>query len=424
MKGQFIKLYLGLIASVVFAVLVLQWLFIGAFGDAQDELFSQQFSAYRNLAISSAATPNARMSKMKALAEQMNADITEAEVDELFAEEIIILEEHGVVVVNSDEALSYFTLPDDHQVYRFQYRADHPLQHQLSLNSDLTTIAVFVALGFVLAIWLYLLNRKVGALNTAARRLADGDLTARAPTETNQQVGQLNQSFNLMAERIEKLLQSHKQLSNAIAHELRSPIFRLQCQLDMLANSQESTKRDKYIQGIDEDIQELSNLVEELLQHARMENSQYRLQRKEQNLIVWLAELIEHLQMESELIVRFSHSSAKCRFSFDEGLLQRAIQNLIRNAFVFAKANIEVTLLVDKHYIELYIDDDGPGIPEEERETVFQPFHRLDAARGREVGGYGLGLAIARQAVELHGGKLCVDASPAGGARFVINFSR
>lgn len=424
MKGQFIKLYLGLIASVVFAVFVLQWLFIGAFGDAQDELFAQQFSAYRNLAISSETTHNARMSKMKVLAKQMNADITLAETDELFAEEIISLEEHGVVVVNSDEALSYFTLPSDQQIYRFQYRADHPLQHQLSLNADLTTMAVFVALGLVLAFWLYFLNRKVSALNTAARRLADGDLTARAPKKKNQQVGQLNQSFNLMAERIEKLIQSHKQLSNAIAHELRSPIFRLQCQLDMLASSQEPQKREKLIQGIDEDIQELSRLVEELLQHARMENAQYRLQREEQDLVVWLAGLIEHLQMESELIVRLSHSSAECRFSFDEGLLQRAIQNLIRNAFVFAKANIEVTLLVDKHDIALYIDDDGPGIPKEEREAVFQPFHRLDAARGREVGGYGLGLAIARQAVELHGGELCLDSSPAGGARFILNFSR
>jgi len=420
-KSQFFKLYFGLIASVVFAVIALQSLFFGIWGDAQDELFSQQFEAYRQLAITSADNPQQQINHMQALAKSMEAEISVAEEEELFDEELPLLREKGVLVINSDEALSYFLMPNDPNIYRFQYRENHPLLDQLSLNADLTMIAVFLALGLVLGAWVYFLNAKLVALNSAAQKLAAGDLGARAPKAKSQQVGQLNQSFNLMAERIEKLIESHKQLSNAIAHELRSPIFRLQCQLDMLADEESAEARAKYLKGIDDDVKELGYLVEELLQHAKMENAQYRIQREPGEIVAWLFQSLQSLQLESDIIIRYSHSEESCQYSFDSALMQRAVQNIIRNAFRYANELIEVNLQLDGQAILIHFDDDGEGVSEDQREAIFRPFHRIDTARSRnseEYGGYGLGLAIVRQAIELHGGEVKLSESPAGGARF------
>ena len=97
-----------------------------------------------------------------------------------------------------------------------------------------------------------------------------------------------------------------------------------------------------------------------------------------------------------------------------------AITNLLRNAIKYARTKIVVSAQIDGERICLHVDDDGIGIPPEERQRVFFAFTRLDRSRDRTTGGYGLGLAIVRQVMEQHGGTATVDASPLGGARFTL----
>jgi two-component system OmpR family sensor kinase len=104
----------------------------------------------------------------------------------------------------------------------------------------------------------------------------------------------------------------------------------------------------------------------------------------------------------------------------DRRLLARAVGNLLRNAQKYAGKHILLSAVRDARAVEITVDDDGPGIPEDEREKIFDPFYRLDRSRDRATGGFGLGLSIARKAVALHGGSLRAETSPLGGARFVI----
>jgi two-component system OmpR family sensor kinase len=104
----------------------------------------------------------------------------------------------------------------------------------------------------------------------------------------------------------------------------------------------------------------------------------------------------------------------------DRRLLARAVGNLLRNAQKYAAHTVALSARRDGGLLEILVDDDGPGIPEDERERIFEPFYRLDRSRDRATGGFGLGLSIARKAVALHGGVLRVEQSPLGGARFVI----
>jgi two-component system OmpR family sensor kinase len=112
--------------------------------------------------------------------------------------------------------------------------------------------------------------------------------------------------------------------------------------------------------------------------------------------------------------------AAPASFTGDRRLLARALGNILRNAEKYAQSRIALRARRIGQQLEITVDDDGPGIPPAEREAVFEPFYRLDRSRDRSTGGFGLGLAIARKAVVLHGGSLSAAASSLGGARFVL----
>jgi two-component system sensor histidine kinase RstB len=108
------------------------------------------------------------------------------------------------------------------------------------------------------------------------------------------------------------------------------------------------------------------------------------------------------------------------RVQIDRKSLPYAIKNLLRNAIRYARTTIHVSAAIAGDRIQIHVDDDGIGIPPEERERVFSAFTRLDRSRDRSTGGYGLGLAIARLVMEMHGGTASADESPLGGARFTL----
>ena len=104
----------------------------------------------------------------------------------------------------------------------------------------------------------------------------------------------------------------------------------------------------------------------------------------------------------------------------DRRLLARALDNLLRNAQKYSEGHLAVSARADGGMLEVAVDDNGPGIPEQERERIFEPFYRIDRSRHRGTGGFGLGLSIVKKAVELHGGSIVVGSSRLGGARFVL----
>jgi two-component system sensor kinase ParS len=107
---------------------------------------------------------------------------------------------------------------------------------------------------------------------------------------------------------------------------------------------------------------------------------------------------------------------------FDPLLMARALGNLLQNAARYAHSQVNVIFALENGYFQLIVDDDGPGIPEAERDTIFDAFKRLDSSRDRGSGGYGLGLTIAYRISEWHDGEICVSDSPMGGARFEIRW--
>ena len=228
-----------------------------------------------------------------------------------------------------------------------------------------------------------------------------------------------------MAERLERLVSGHKSLTNAVAHELRTPVSRIRFQLDMLYEEVDDDQRNEYMFGMSDNINELTDLVDELLTYARFDREAPAIEMQPHSLHRSLLNIVEATDLDSDAEVRYDDSwiqeNPKVQFlPFEPKHLERAIGNLLNNAQKYCHSKVQMSVHLAGNECSIFVEDDGPGISEEDREQIFEPFRRLDNSRTRATGGYGLGLAIVKQIAEWHGGSIRIQNSSLGGARFVL----
>ena len=282
-------------------------------------------------------------------------------------------------------------------------------------------------IGFCLAIavwfWVRPVWRDLEALRQTARALGEGHFETRAPKAKSSAFDLLTETLNGMAERIQRLIATQKELSSAISHELRTPIARLRFALEMLAETAESAERERLWQMMEVDLDELDNLIDSSLTYARFEREQPELHLTPVEFAPWLEERVDSMRILGRSLTMAVDSSRlpeSQRVELDLKSMPYALTNLLRNAIKYARTRILVSAEVVGDRILIHVDDDGIGIPEPERQRVFFAFTRLDRSRDRATGGYGLGLAIVRLVLEQHGGTVIADESPLGGARFTL----
>ena len=168
----------------------------------------------------------------------------------------------------------------------------------------------------------------------------------------------------------------------------------------------------------------ITNLVAELLTYARFDRDKPAPEYQRLEIFPWLDDVIRLANTGSEdLTIDFEVSDHELKYArFDPVLMARALGNLLQNAKRYARKEITVTFSRDNGCYQLKVDDDGPGIPEDERELIFDAFRRLDASRDRGTGGYGLGLSIVQRITYWHGGDVSVADSPSGGASLIMRW--
>lgn len=306
----------------------------------------------------------------------------------------------------------------DHDVLR---AANLPIDLWVALQKEIVRF-VIVALALLLPIALWSRSHWQGLqlLSRVADDFGAGQLDARAHMQPSASIYPLAERINHMADRIADLLQSQKNLLHSVSHELRTPIARLEFGLELLSSKAADPALEKRIKAMEGDVAELNELVNELLGMARLDSVQ-SLQLAPFALAPMLRDCAGSVPPSAHAL-DCAVDDALGSVDADRRLLGRAIGNLLRNAQKYAARRILLSAArIDAGGVEIAIEDDGPGIPEDERERIFEPFYRLDRSRDRATGGFGLGLSIAQKAVALHGGTLVIDESPTlGGARFVI----
>jgi two-component system sensor histidine kinase CpxA len=263
-------------------------------------------------------------------------------------------------------------------------------------------MAAGVFLCYLLA---YYLTNPVRKLQRAVERFGRGDLSARSNPRRRDELGDLGRTFDRMADRIQTLVDAEHRLLLDISHELRSPLARLRVAVE-LARSGEN--RERQLDRIDKEAERLNSLVGGLLQVTRAEGDPGSLRREPVRIDQLLEELVADASLEAQARgaqVRLA-SAPPVTVEGDAELLRRAIENVIRNAIRHAPEGtaVEASLEVAHGRAVVHIRDYGPGVPEEALPRIFDAFYRVETDRDRASGGAGLGLSIARRAVELHKG--------------------
>jgi signal transduction histidine kinase len=181
--------------------------------------------------------------------------------------------------------------------------------------------------------------------------------------------------------------------------------------------------RERHINAMRKDIQELEELVSESLSYSRLDRERPDLVLEPVNLNDWLKALLIDLEEElpaQRIFCELSPDSVDETVNLDGRLMGRAVKNLLRNAHRHAASRVLLRGDCGDGEARIVVEDDGSGVPEQERERIFEPFARLDSARDRESGGVGLGLAIVNQIARWHGGRVWIETSSLGGACFII----
>ena len=274
-----------------------------------------------------------------------------------------------------------------------------------------------------LLLWLRPHWRDLERLKRTAARIGQGQLSERTQISARSNIHGLATVFDTMARDVENLLNQQRDLLNAVSHELRTPLTRLDFGLALvLCDDLPQASRER-LQVLVGHIRELDELVLELLSFSRLQNPRLAPERVEVSLDEFIDSILGSVDEELEapqIVLDVLLQGTQAKFALDPRLTARAVQNLLRNAMRYCDRRVQVGVHVSAQGCELWVDDDGIGVPQHERERVFEPFYRLDRSRDRATGGFGLGLAISRRALEAQGGTLSVEQAPLGGARFQL----
>lgn len=303
------------------------------------------------------------------------------------------------------------------------------LQIKLPVEPRWLYLWAYSLLGLCLAIVLYFWVRPhwrdLEHIRLAAQRFGDNDLGSRILLPRRSSVRELAGHFNQMAERIEHLIANQRELTNAVSHELRTPIARLSFELDQLKQEADPRQSRALIGDMYADLGELEDMVSELLTYASLERGATQVTRENIEAHSWLDSVIGSVALEAEAEgVQLSLGTCEADFiQIEPRFMARAVINLLRNAIRYAEHRVEVSLVKFGSGYEVRVCDDGPGVPEDGREKIFQPFMRLDASRDRRTGGFGLGLALVQRVSQWHGGQVQVLDSQWGGASFRMTWA-
>jgi two-component system sensor histidine kinase CpxA len=283
-----------------------------------------------------------------------------------------------------------------------------------------------VTSGLVCYLLAWFLTKPIVRLRTAARQLAAGDLTARtgAPASMRRdEVAGLMRDFDAMADRIETLLKAQSRLLNDISHELRSPLARLNVALG-LARQRASVESADMLDRIELEASRLNELIGRILTLARLEDGEQIVPQTPVALDEIVTSVTEDAEFEAQARrchVRVSIPESEWKVRGNASLLHSAVENVVRNAIRYTQEGTSVGVELTSegkagaHEAVLRVSDSGPGVPPDALGKLFEPFYRLDDARGRQTGGVGLGLAITERAVRFHGGRVAASNRNGGG---------
>jgi two-component system sensor histidine kinase CpxA len=332
----------------------------------------------------------------------------------------------------NDERRHTISLPDGSEYWLVPNYQGASLGRFLSRPKVIGLPLIIAALvsGLVCLLLARYLTAPMERLRQASQAYAAGDFSKRVgPSLGSRRDEIVDLAFALdnMAERLDTLLNSQRGLLRDVSHELRSPLARVQAALGLAR--QRSSGAENELDRIEREAERLNELIGEILTFSRLDTGVHPLTLEPIDLNLFLQEMAENARLEGAaraIRVDYAHRDAALCLG-DPMLLHSVLENVLRNAILHSPdgGRIKITLTDEadgngRTWHVIRILDQGPGIPDDMLESVFDPFVRVDAARGRKSGGVGLGLAIARRAIQAQHGSIRADNHPQGGLLVTI----
>ncbi len=303
---------------------------------------------------------------------------------------------------------------------------------QSVINQILLSLAVAIPIVLALSAvgGLFLANRAlapVATITATARQISAADLSQRLNLALpDDEIGQLAQTFDAMLARLEAAFLRERQLTSDVSHELRTPLGMLKTQLSLArSRPREAAALRQMMANMEGDVDRMTRLIEQLLTLARVEQKGLAALTPLE-LGPLLAGVVEPLQRsahERQVALTLSlPAQVKLPVQGQADPLRQVFTNLIDNALKYTPAGGQVSVSANRTWQEITVsvNDTGPGIPAEHLPHLFERFYRVDGARARDTGGFGLGLAISRSIVQAHGGSIAVDSQPERGTTFTV----
>jgi len=329
-------------------------------------------------------------------------------------EQLKSLESRGYLITYSDDGLSYIYINVAQERLLQVSIATEQKGAELFLWYR---IAFFSALALMVALWSWPIWRDIKRLEQAARSVqADGSIKP-ITVGTSTSLNVVAQALASLSEQVRSLLNNQRELTSAVAHEFRTPLARLKFGM-------ESITEPELKHTLTEDLVELEQLTQEMLEFSQSEHHQPELAIAEIPVAELVSATIESIPVVKTQYIELDYQCKPMMLQADGHFMQRALLNLINNGLKYAEGKVFVSTEEGPDAICISVDDDGPGVPEDLREKVFDAFYRPDKGRARHQGGAGLGLATVKRIQQWHHGSCWVEDSPLGGARFVLSYPK
>ena len=303
---------------------------------------------------------------------------------------------------------------DGYDFYMYRSAQEEGLFNYFVLYTALALAALILFLNY------FMVNKMlnpVRLLKQGAERIRQGDLSYRVKSNLQDELGELTESINHMADSLQSMLEAKRQLLMAISHELRTPITKAKLRMEFMPESDEKDQ-------LKEDINEIDLLISDLLEAERLNNDHSALVSERvllANFIRSIAESFKSNNGEIEIEIPVND----LEFEIDKLRIRLLITNLLNNAVRHGKGNlinVRVSFSGDRGIIE--VKDNGEGISEEHITQITEPFYRADSARQRNTGGFGLGLYLCRLIAQAHGGEMIIVSQEGQGTQITVNLPR
>ncbi|MEH7413714.1 HAMP domain-containing sensor histidine kinase [Neobacillus drentensis] len=299
------------------------------------------------------------------------------------------------------------------------------LNKHLLLASLLVLIFIFITVFFLSKA----VTKPLISMKEATKKLSKGDFSVTLPPPSKDELGELSQSIQTLANDLNYLKQERDEFLATISHELRTPLTYIKGYADIAKRKElDEAERFKYLDIIHEESQRVSELLKELFDLAKLDQNTFSISKEKVDLCVFLQSIYQ------KVLPAFHHKGIELKlvcnqnidFSIDPSRFEQVLLNLLDNSLKYSQENTTTYLQVseENETIKMTIKDQGIGIPQEDLPYIFDRLYRVEKSRSRVTGGFGLGLAIVKQIVEAHGGEISVESEVGHGTSFTISLKQ